>query len=361
MAEQTRDLRFSISVPVGAYHPLLSYNLRSLRAQRQPMSVSLLDASGDSRVTRLADEFADVIAYRRHGPDGGQAAAIVEGWERGGGEILAWLNADDILFPGALEAAADALLAGEADLVYGHSAICDEQMRLTGYHWAVTSSPADLPLGCNISQPSCFFRRSACEAAGGLDASLHFTMDWDLWLRMQAGGARFAFMDAPWSSVYWGEGTKTSGFNARRRQELWRLIDRYAPSSQKARLLKGFALQAGLDRLRPPGAQRFVRERLAANRPRVFGVGPDGRLGAQASIIWFHLEAEPRSRLHITVSNDASVEVSSLVPIRTAARGRGTIEVEFARPVPSGEVVRVDLRPGASRPVVRLRRCEWRA
>jgi len=369
MADQTRDLRFSISVPIGAYHPLLPYALKSLRAQRQPVSVSLLDASGDARVARLADEFADIVTFRRHGPDGGQAAAIVEGWARGSGEVLGWLNADDILFPGALEAAAQALSQTGADIAYGHSTICDERMRMTGYHWAVTPSPADLPLGCNISQPSCFFRRATCEAAGGLDPSLHYTMDWDLWLRMQAGGARFTFVDAPWSAVYWGEGTKTSGFNARRRRELWRLIDRYAPSSRKARVLGGFALQAGLDSIRRPGVRQFLRERLAANRRRVYGVGPDGRLDEHASIVWFHLETEPRHRLHVALSNDASVEVSSGRPIRQVTRGPerrgspgspGSIDVEFERPVPGGDVVRVDLRPGPGA-LVRLRSCEWRA
>ena len=245
--------RFSISTPVGAYHPLLPYCLESLRHQVGAVfAVSLLDASGDPRVQRLADEYRDVIGYRRHGSDDGQAAAIREGWAQCDGDILGWLNADDLLFPGALTAAAARFIAdADVDVVYGHSAICDEHMRMTGYHWAVSPPGPDLVLGCNISQPSCFFRRSTYEAVGGLDGTLHYTMDWDLWLRLHAAGARFSFIEEPLSAVFWGAGTKTSRFNAARRGELTRLIDRYAPPKLRSRVLRGFAAQAALDHLRP--------------------------------------------------------------------------------------------------------------
>jgi GT2 family glycosyltransferase len=353
--------RFSISTPVGAYHDLLPYCLESLRRQSVPLEVCLLDASSDPRVERLADAFQDVITYRRHGPDGGQAAAIREGWDHSDGEILGWLNADDLLYPDALAAAAAAFAADPGlDVVYGHSAICDDRMRMTGYHWAVTPAGHDLRLGCNISQPSCFFRRTATAAAGGLDAGLHYTMDWDLWLRLQANGARFAFVNEPLSAVFWGEGTKTSGFNAARRGELTRLIRRYAPPELQARVFRGFAMQAALDQVRPTSVQRFARERLFRNRPRVFGVGPDGRLDETAVLKWFHLEAAPKRTLSVTVSGQGRLDAQASRPVANTEWSGTGVAVRFAEPVSAGETVTVELRR-ADGSLRRLRLCEWTA
>lgn len=354
-------LQFSIATPVGSYHPLLPSCLESLRRQKQAVRVSLLDASGDPRVSDLAERFRDIIVYRRHGPDGGQAAAIREGWERTSGEILGWLNADDLLYPEALSAVAAVFQASPAvDVVYGHSAICDDALRMTGYHWAVSPPGPGLRQGCNISQPSCFFRRRACDEAGGLDGDLHYTMDWDLWLRLEAIGARFAFVGEPLSAVFWGEGTKTSGFNAARRRELSRLIDRYAPEALRTKVFRGFAVQAALDQLRPPTLRRLARETLFPNKQRVFGIGPDGRLDGQATIKWFHLASSPRSSLRVVITGGRDINVRASRPIVECQASDSEMVVRFAAAVPAGEIVTVefDSQPGR---VKRFRSCEWLA
>lgn len=352
-------VRFSISTPIGSYHPLLPRCLASLREQRAPTSVALMDASGDARVTRLADEYSDVIRYRRHGPDAGQAAAIREGWAHTEGDILGWLNADDVLFPGALAAAARAFEADPSvDVVYGHSAICDLGMRFTGYHWAVSPPGEALRLGCNISQPSCFFRRAPTEAVGGLDGSLHYTMDWDLWLRLDAHGARFSFLDAPLSAVFWGEGTKTSGFNATRRKELSRLIERYTPAPRRAKVFRGFSVQAALDRLQPMALRRLARERLFPNKQRVFGIGPDGRLDETAAVHWFHLMPTPKERVRLELGGEGELGITTSVANDGVDVSASEVTVRFAEPVPPATLVQVTVRTAPNR-LRRLRSCEF--
>ena len=81
---------------------MLPRALLSLREQNSPLKVAFLDASGDSRVAEAADSCGLEFSYRRHGRDAGQAAAIREGWERIGGDVLFWLNADDQLLPNTL-------------------------------------------------------------------------------------------------------------------------------------------------------------------------------------------------------------------------------------------------------------------
>lgn len=350
---------FSISVPVGAYHKLLSSCFESLARQTAPAQICLLDASGDARVNELAESYSTLFHYRRHGPDAGQSAAIAEGWANSGGDILGWLNADDLLYPNALRDAAVAFASDPAvDVAYGHSAICDDQLRMTGYHWAVSPPGEELRKGCNISQPSCFFRRRAYDAVGGLDRDLHFTMDWDLWLRLDAAGARFALIEQPLSAVFWGAGTKTRSFEAGRRRELHRLIEGYGPAGSKLKTLRGFAVQAALDNLRPAALRMWVRDHAFRNTQRVFGVAPDGRLDRHAQINWFHLDRAPQSSLFLTMTNCDHVEISSSWPVREVIRSRGVIEVKFNAPVAAGEVVALDLSHDG-RKTVRFRSCEW--
>lgn len=222
------DLRFVVAVPVGAWNDYLSATFESLARQTPRPSVALLDASGDPRVAELADSFGELFAYRRHGPDQGQTSAIAEGWRELDGDILHWLNMDDALMPGALAAVQQAFQDNpEADVVYGHSIVLDEDGGLRGAHPAVDPKRLDeLPRDCVISQPSCFARREAVERAGGLNNHFHYVMDWDLWTRLYKTGAQFHFLNEFLSQVVWGADTKTADLNLRKLSELFRIVKR---------------------------------------------------------------------------------------------------------------------------------------
>lgn len=191
------------------------------------MAIALLDASGDPRVAKAADSSGLTFAYRRAGPDAGQAAAIAEGWEATDGEVLFWLNTDDRLYPDTLARAAEAFAqVPHADVVYGVSDMIDGTGAPKRTHDQVAEL-SDLILRSNIiSQPSCFVRREAVKAVGGLDESLHFVMDWDLWIRLYRNGARFEFRRSIRSGVFMGSGTKTSSISARRLGEIHALVRR---------------------------------------------------------------------------------------------------------------------------------------
>ncbi len=346
-------------MPVGAYHALLPSAFASLASQPDDIRVSLLDASGDPRVKYLADAHGGLFAYRRHGPDKGQSDAIIEGWRNTPGDILGWLNADDFLYPDAIGKVIARFNADPSiDVVAGHSAICDATGAMTGYHWAVAPPGENLRSGCVISQPSCFFRRAAYERAGGLDQSLHYTMDWDLWLRLLTSGARFDFIDEPLSVVYWGEGTKTLGMKPARRAELDRLIDRYAPPELRFRARRGFFLRAFIDELKPAALGRFVESKLRRSTPYVFGIGPQGSLSDEALLVWAHFEPEAKSRLEIATEGKGGFRIASSSPKAAVSIEGDRALLEFSRPVEPATTVLVSMmrETGASR---RLVRCAW--
>ncbi len=119
--------------------------------------------------------------------DRGQSHAINKGFQRARGEIVAWLNSDDILLPGAVRRAVAALEKHpEAAACYGEGYLLDE----AGYATCrfPHTQPFDLWRLANLSdyilQQSVFFRRSALEAIGWVREDLHFVMDWDLLIRL---------------------------------------------------------------------------------------------------------------------------------------------------------------------------------
>lgn len=231
---------FAIAVPVGHYTPLLADTLRSLAVQDRKLRVGLMDASGDPRVRGLAEAFAPLLSYRRHGPDGGQAAAIAEGWRALDGDYLGWLNCDDVLAPDALATVA-ALAAGDRpDLVFGQSVFFRHRGGFTGYFPAFSPDTATLRQGCTISQPSCFIARTALERVGGIDESRHYVMDWDLWLRAADAGCRVAATESVLSAVYIGDDTKTGRLDWRRYAEIDSVLRRHNGPGARLRQLYAF-------------------------------------------------------------------------------------------------------------------------
>lgn len=301
------EIVFAITVPVGAYHPRLRASLASLKAQSPQPRVALMDASGDPRVAAIADEFSDLITYRHHGPDDGQADAIASGWAKISGNVLGWLNADDVLLPGALETAAAAFQTHPAaDVVYGQSEIVDDRCVFTGYHWSVAPHTAGgLRTNCFISQPSCFFKRLIYEKVGGLNRALHYTMDWDLWVRFDEADAEFVFVDDVLSSVLWSKEAKTGGFGKDRRAELNAIIGQHPGWPRRLKAMIGFSVHHLLEYVVPDGVARTIRRAIASKAGRKYGIDWCGGVGERASIPLYHYTEIPAVMVEIAYSGCA--------------------------------------------------------
>lgn len=223
------EIRFAVAMPIGQWHAFIPAAFESLAVQGVPMDVALLDASDDPRVAAAADASGLAFTYRRHGPDAGQSDAIREGWANLGGDVVFWLNGDDRLLPGALKTVSLAFQSSlRPDVVFGGSHFINEEARTIGLHDQVADVSPLLLRSNVISQPSCFVRRTAMEAVGGVDRELHFVMDWDLWVRLYKSGYSFQRVDTALSAVFIGEGTKTEQVSSRRLGEVFALVRRNA-------------------------------------------------------------------------------------------------------------------------------------
>ena len=171
----------------------LGRTVRSVLDQGYPeLEYVVQDGGSDDGSVEVLRGYGDALPRWRSAPDEGQANAINLGFAGTSGEIMAWLNSDDVLLPGALAYVARYLVAHpEVDAVYGNRLLIDEDGRKVG-SWVLP--PHDdhvLRLIDFVPQETLFWRRELWERSGGrIDEGLRYAIDWDLLLRFLEQGAR---------------------------------------------------------------------------------------------------------------------------------------------------------------------------
>lgn len=160
-------------------------------------------------------------------PDRGQSDAINKGMRVATGEVVGWLNADDVLMPGALAKVAEAFEKNpEAVVVYGVGAKTDLEGREIKRVPFLKFCPKRLSCAFGAVQPAMFFRRDAYWSVGGLDESLQYAMDWDLLLKLAKVGKVVAIPEHLANIRYYPE-TKTNTGGWKRMREIARIARRH--------------------------------------------------------------------------------------------------------------------------------------
>ncbi|WAR46602.1 glycosyltransferase family 2 protein [Methylomonas rapida] len=187
--------KISIVTPSFRQAAFIERTIKSVVDQKYPnLEYFVQDGGSQDGTEEILNSYADRLASWESRPDNGQSHAINLGFAKTSGEIMAWLNSDDILLPGSLAYVANYFKRHpKVDVVYGHRILIDENDQQIG-RWM-------LPRHCNevlswadyIPQETLFWRRSIWDKAGGqIDESFRFAMDWDLLIRFREAGARFA-------------------------------------------------------------------------------------------------------------------------------------------------------------------------
>ena len=225
---------FSIVVPSWQKGRFLRSALESLVQQTYPhVEVIVQDNCSTDETAAILDEYTPRLAQVHRETDTGQSDALYRGFARSRGDILGWLNADDLLMPDALERVAAVFQTQpQPDVVYGHCALLSAQGQFLRYFHEIQPFSASVLLNRMnyISQPSTFYTRAAYERVGMLDRHLHYAMDWDLWCRFARAGCRFQFLDAVLSGARYYEDTKTGGGGLKRQAEIFRVNRRHKTS-----------------------------------------------------------------------------------------------------------------------------------
>jgi glycosyltransferase involved in cell wall biosynthesis len=217
MADSSATLPgFTVVVPSLNHGKFIDATLASLLGQDYPkLEIIVVDGgSRDDTVERLR-RYRDRIAWVCE-PDNGQAHAIAKGFARATQPWLAWLNSDDVHGEKALWAVAEAIARHpEADVAYGRGHYIDASGARLGDYPTVEIGPATDVAALMfekgyLAQPSVYFRRAIYERVGGIDQSLRYVMDYELWIRLALAKAKFVMIDRDLSGNRWHADAKTA-------------------------------------------------------------------------------------------------------------------------------------------------------
>ena len=177
----------SIVTPSYNQADFLAQTLQSVLGQDYPhIEYIVVDGGSTDGTVDLLRRYDRCLGWWVSEPDRGQTDALNKGFARARGEILGWLNADDLYAPYAVREAVAYLQAHpEVGLVYGDAAYIDEEGRILGRYRAGPTDYRDLLRGrVPIPQQAAFFRAALWRQVGPLNPRFYFAMDYDLWVRL---------------------------------------------------------------------------------------------------------------------------------------------------------------------------------
>jgi glycosyltransferase involved in cell wall biosynthesis len=191
-------MKFSLVTPSFNQGAYLESCLRSVLDQEYPqLEYFVMDGGSSDGSAEIIRRYADRLTFWRSQPDGGHMDALQDGFNRSTGEIMGWLNSDDILAPWALRVAAEVFrqfpqvewITSMYPMVMNEAGLPYATRRVEGFHSRAFYRGRNAPLNprfysAMIQQESTFWRRSLWERAGGrVDTSLRVAGDFELWSR----------------------------------------------------------------------------------------------------------------------------------------------------------------------------------
>lgn len=219
---------FTIIMPTRNQARWLEQALRSVLDQAVPGRVELVvfDALSTDGSAAILERYRHQVDWRR-AADRGQVDAINRGLAEARGEIVAWLNSDDVYLPGALAQVRQAFAADPAlDFVYGDALEIDEDGRiLTPNPFTEDCVPERYFTSHNfICQPTLFMRRHVFARVGPLRDDLHWFMDYAWFGRMMQLGLRGRRLPAFLAANRDHPATKTNSGGLARWREALRVL-----------------------------------------------------------------------------------------------------------------------------------------
>lgn len=185
-----------ISIVTPSYNQakFIRATIDSVLSQNYPnLEYIVIDGGSSDQTVKILQSYGTKIRWISE-KDAGQADAINKGLRLAEGDVLAYLNSDDIYLPGALNRVGEYYACTKADWITGDCVVMDEKGKLSKNNWLISGykrflmalySPLTLRIADSmLPQPSTFWSRRAYKHIGEFNSRYRYVMDYDYWLRM---------------------------------------------------------------------------------------------------------------------------------------------------------------------------------
>jgi glycosyltransferase involved in cell wall biosynthesis len=221
---------FSVTIVTPSYNQgrFIERTIRSVLSQDIPgLEYLVFDGGSTDETVAILKRYESQLSWVSE-KDRGQADAVNKGLLRARGDVIGWLNSDDVYYPGAIKSVCDFFAANPGiELVYGDGNHIDEH---DGVIEAYPTEDWDFDRfldACYFCQPAVFFRRSVIEKCGVLDPRRHFCLDYEYWIRLAKRGTMFARLRQTLAGSRLYAETKTMGSRLKFHSEINNMLQEH--------------------------------------------------------------------------------------------------------------------------------------
>jgi glycosyltransferase involved in cell wall biosynthesis len=240
-------VKISIVTPSFNQGQFIERTIQSIVEQRGDFELEYFVQDGGStdQTLEILRRYAGKLSWKSE-RDSGQVDAINKGLRACSGDVIAWVNSDDVLRPGALQRVTEAFKDPSIQWLHGRCDIIDENDHtirhlISAYkHWCCSRYSYSRLLTENfVSQMTVFWRRSLMSEVGMLDQDLDFAFDYDLWLRFAKVGDP-AYIREGLASFRWYRSSKSGSLYRKQFAEDYLVAERREPTLRWTLMLKRF-------------------------------------------------------------------------------------------------------------------------